>query len=115
MSICNLSIPILGLFLILSTSLSAQGIDSIPLADEHSRVTVADEIKDPGGRAAFKALFKKDKPDVMLSKARSFLRHYPQSAFLAQAYELAARASFDIGNNEGGLVFAPQSFGLLPH
>ena len=47
-------------------------------------------------------------------KARSFLRYYPQSAFLAQAYELAARAGFDIGNNKAGLEFAQRSFELLP-
>jgi predicted CXXCH cytochrome family protein len=50
----------------------------------------------------------------MLARAEGFLTRFPQSAFLAQAYEVAARASFDLQKYEAGLAYARQSLTLLP-
>jgi tetratricopeptide (TPR) repeat protein len=43
-----------------------------------------------------------------------FLSRFPQSAFLFQAYETAARASFGLENYDAGLSYAKQSLTLLP-
>ncbi len=50
----------------------------------------------------------------MLARAETFLSRFPQSSFLAQAYEVAARASFDLQKYESGLDYARQSLALLP-
>jgi hypothetical protein len=50
----------------------------------------------------------------MLQAAKSFLQNFSQSAFLAQAYEVAADSSFDLGDYAGGLAFARQSLTYLP-
>lgn len=50
----------------------------------------------------------------MLQAAKFFLQNYPQSAFLAQAYEVAADSSFDQGDYGGGLAYARQSLVFLP-
>ena len=43
-----------------------------------------------------------------------FLARFPQSAFLFQVYEMAARASFGLGDYDAGLNYARQSLTLLP-
>jgi predicted CXXCH cytochrome family protein len=50
----------------------------------------------------------------MRARAQAFLARFPQSAFLAQAYEVAARASFDLENYQPGLTYAENSLALLP-
>ena len=50
----------------------------------------------------------------MLTSAQTFLVQFPQSAFLAQAYEIAARASFDLRQYGPGLDYARHSLALLP-
>ena len=50
----------------------------------------------------------------MRARAEAFLARFPQSAFLAQAYEVAARASFDLQSYQPGLNYAEKSLALLP-
>ena len=93
---------------------AAQDIDSV-VSDENRTVpTIAEEIKDPGERAAFLALYQTQDPQRVQSLARTFLEQYPQSAFLATVYERAARSSFDLGDLPAGLSFARQSLALFP-
>ena len=42
------------------------------------------------------------------------MEQFPQSAFLAQAYEVAARSCFDFGDYDRGLQYGRQSLVLLP-
>ena len=49
----------------------------------------------------------------MRARAEAFVVAFPQSAFLAQAYEVAARSSFDLGDYERGLAYGRQSLALL--
>lgn len=96
------------------TPLAPQDIDSNPLVHKQSVSTVADQISDASERAAFLELFRQAPPADMLARAEAFLTRFPQSAFLAQAYEVAARASFDLQRYESGLDYSRKSLALLP-
>jgi predicted CXXCH cytochrome family protein len=110
----------LRIFSLLSMTLSlvvpclAQEIDAIVTSENRKTATIADEIRDPGERTAYLALFASGTPQKALSAAQDFLARYPQSAFLATAYEIAARSSFDSGDNKSGLKYAGQSLRLYP-
>ncbi len=76
--------------------------------------TILDEIQDLGERKAFVALFERRNPEERRKVAENFLKHYPQSSFLSQAYEIAAKASIDLGDNKAALQFGRESLRLLP-
>jgi predicted CXXCH cytochrome family protein len=92
----------------------AQDIDANPAWQDRSPSTIADQITEPAEHDAFLALFKQSPPEQMLEHAKFFLETFPQSAFLAQAYEVAARASFDLQDYPSGLKYAEKSLALLP-
>ena len=94
--------------------LVGQDIDANPSIQKHSLSTIADQISDESERTAFLELFRQAPPAQMQARAEAFLSRFPQSAFLAQAYEVAARGSFDLGNYGPGLMFAEKSLVLLP-
>ena len=96
------------------TLATAQDIDSNPVIQKRSVSSIADQITDPSERRAFLQLFPQGPPEQMRARAEAFLSRFPQSAFLAQAYEVAARASFDLQDYEPGLDFARRSLSLLP-
>jgi tetratricopeptide (TPR) repeat protein len=91
-----------------------QDIDANITTQNRRHSTVADQISDPAERAAFLALFQNTQPTRMLEQAKLFLARFPQSAFLFQAYEMAARASFGLEDYDAGLNYAKQSLTLLP-
>src|SRR5260370_5503883 len=94
--------------------LAAQDIDSVPSVQKRNLASIADEIADPAERSAFLQLFKPATPAEMRARAEAFSSRFPQSAFLAQAYEVAARGCFDLGEYELGLSYAQDSLALLP-
>jgi predicted CXXCH cytochrome family protein len=94
--------------------LSGQDIDANPSIQKRGLSTIADQISDESERAAFLELFSQAAPAQMQMRAEAFLARFPQSAFLTQAYEVAARACFDLGNYEPGLMYAEKSLALLP-
>src|SRR5205823_1693162 len=96
------------------TRLPAQDIDSVPATQKRSPASIADEIIDSAERSAFLNLFKQASAADMHSHAEAFLARFPKSAFLSQAYEVAARACFALGEYEQGLTYAQQSLSLLP-
>src|SRR5438034_4810771 len=96
------------------TCLVAQDIDSVPSLQKRNLASIADEITDSAERSAFLQLFKPASPGEMRARAEAFLARFPQSGFLAQAYEVAARGCFDLGEYEQGLGYAQQSLALLP-
>src|ERR1700745_1400119 len=83
--------------------LAGQDIDANPSIQKRSLSTLADQINDESERTAFLELFRQAPPAQMRSRAEAFLAHFPQSAFLAQAYEVAARGGFDLGGPGPGL------------
>ena len=94
--------------------LMGQDIDANITTQNRRSSTVADQISDPAERVAFLALFQNTQPKQMLEQAKLFLARFPQSAFLFQAYEMAARASFGVEDYDAGLNYAKQSLTLLP-
>jgi tetratricopeptide (TPR) repeat protein len=96
------------------TGLVAQDIDSVPSLQKRDLASIADEITDSAERSAFLQLFKPASPGEMRARADAFLGRFPQSAFLAQAYEVAARGCFDLAEYAQGLGYAQQSLALLP-
>ncbi len=108
------SLCLTGVVLCLVPPLAGQDIDSNPVPQKRTVTTIADQISDRSERSAFLELFPRAPATEMLARAESFLRRFPQSSFLAQAYEVAARASFDLQKHESGLDYARQSLALLP-
>ncbi len=94
--------------------LSAQNIDSAGTSQSRAPISIADDIHDPAERSAFVALLGRQDPQKLLAGARSFLDHYPRSAFLALVAEKAARASFDLGKLQAGLDYAQFSLKFYP-
>lgn len=94
--------------------LAGQDIDANITTQNRNPSTVADQISDAAERAAFLALFKQGSPAQMVQQAKSFLAQFPQSAFLFQAYDVAARASFGLEDYDAGLNYARESLTLLP-
>ena len=91
------------------------GINSSALALKGDMLaTVLDEIPDPGERKAFVGLFEKRSPEERRKVAEGFLEQYPQSTFLSQAYEIAAKASIDLGDNKAALEYGGEALKLLP-
>ena len=111
---CRLLVVILGLLTCSPRFADAQDIDANPTPQSRAPSTIADQITDPGEHEAFLALFKLASPEQMLQHAKYFLETFPQSSFLAQAYDVAARASFDLQNYVVGLRYAEDSLRLLP-
>ena len=105
---------VVGFLLCSLIFLAAQDIDSVPSSRKRNLVSIADEIADPAERYAFLQLFKPAAPAEIRARAEAFSSRFPQSAFLAQAYEVAARSCFDLGAYELGLSYSQQSLALLP-
>jgi tetratricopeptide (TPR) repeat protein len=76
--------------------------------------TVLGEIADPGERKAYAALFQRQSAEERRKTALGFLEHYPQSSFLSQAYEIAAKASIDLGDTKSAVELGRESLKLLP-
>src|SRR5713101_9603444 len=94
--------------------LAGQEIDANITTQNRSPSTISDQIPDAAERASFLVMFKQGPPAQRLQQAKSFLARFPQSAFLFQAYEVAARASFDLQDYDSGLNYAEKSLALLP-
>jgi len=105
---------LIGILICPTGPLLGQDIDANITTQNRRSSTVADQISDPAERMAFLALFQNPQPRPMLEQAKLFLARFPQSPFLFQAYEMAARASFGLEDYEAGLNYARQSLTLLP-
>ena len=104
----------IGILVLPLVHLAAQDIDANITVQNRNPSTIADQIRDPVERGAFIELSRHAQPAEMLERAQLFLKRFPLSAFLFQAYDVAARASFDLGQYGPGLNYARQSLQLLP-
>jgi predicted CXXCH cytochrome family protein len=94
--------------------LAGQDIDANITTGNRRAATIADQISDPAERRAFLALFQETQPKRISEQANLFLARFPQSSFLFQVYEIAARAGFAQQDYEAGLKYARESLTLLP-
>ncbi|MGH9630387.1 MAG: multiheme c-type cytochrome [Bryobacteraceae bacterium] len=93
---------------------AAQDIDTVLTADGRNDKEIIDEIEDPAERKAFLLLYGRSRATERLRAAEEFLAQFPQSALLAPAYEIAAKAALDTGEFPKALRMARQSLRLLP-
>jgi tetratricopeptide (TPR) repeat protein len=105
---------VVWIFFVIGSPVWAQDIDSASGPRGRNPATIADQIRDPAERAAFLSLYRPQNPADLHASAKAFLQNFPRSAYLAQANEVAARGSFDLGQYREGIEYARQSLRILP-
>ncbi|MBV9306299.1 MAG: hypothetical protein JOZ45_09180, partial [Acidobacteriaceae bacterium] len=80
-----------------------QESDTAIFNDDRPRLTVLSEITDRDERNRFQAAYEATDPAQRHALAQAFIDSYPQSWLLAQAYDIAARSSIDLGHYEAAL------------
>jgi predicted CXXCH cytochrome family protein len=96
-------------------ALEARVVEAAAEASAVSKTSsILDQIQDPRERKAFAALFRKRSPAERRKLAETFLADFPQSAFLAPVYEIAAKACIDLGDSKGAIEHARRSLEILP-
>ena len=92
----------------------AQESDTVIFKESPNNYTILSEISDPQERQAFTQLYDATDPKQRHDLAEQFLAAYPQSWLLAQVYDVAARASLDLGNAPQAIEEGRFSLRLLP-
>jgi hypothetical protein len=85
---------------------AAQEFDAVVSSQNRRSATVLDEIDDPAERQAFEALYHNPDAGRRLKLAQAFLSAYPRSWVLAEGYEIAAKASIELGDMRRALEYA---------
>jgi len=99
---------------LLSARAAGQEFDAVVSNQNRRPATVRDEIDEPSERQAFEALYHNSDAGQRLKRAEAFLSAYPRSWVLAEGYEIAAKASIDLGDTQRALEYASASLKLLP-
>jgi tetratricopeptide (TPR) repeat protein len=92
----------------------AQEFDTVVSSRNRKAFTLFDQVEDPRERAALLALFAQREAKERASLAEKFLGTFSRSWFLAQAYEIAAKAFIDLGDLDRALNYGDHSLRLLP-
>ncbi len=103
------------LLFLAATLALAQGIDgTLTSQAPRAKLTIFDEIRDTHERTAFQDVWNTRDPQKQKELVLAFVEHYPQSIVLREAYELAARAFVQLGDDAAGLEWARRSLRLMP-
>lgn len=94
--------------------LRSQESDTVIFKNSQNTYTILSEVNDPQERADFARLYNSKDPTSRHELAERFLAAYPQSWLLAQVYDVAAKASLDLGNTPQSISEARFSLRLLP-
>jgi len=98
-----------------AAQLAAQLLDSAGGPSSSARtVSILDEIQDSQERSLFKELGDTEDPQQARQRAVAFVERYPRSVVLRETYEVAARASAAMGDNDSALDWGKRSLRLLP-
>jgi predicted CXXCH cytochrome family protein len=97
-----------------AVSAAAQTLDTAIFGAAPKEFTILDQIERPKERSAFEDLYKMTAPAPRLKAAQVFLTEYPDSWLLAEVYEIAAKASIDLGELPAAISYARQSLRLFP-
>ncbi len=97
-----------------SSRCSGQDIDTLITNQTQRRTTVFDEAQSPGEHSAILALYGEKDPNAQIKQAVNFLNAYPRSAFLAEVYQIAAKAKIEVGDYASALKYAAQALRLYP-
>jgi tetratricopeptide (TPR) repeat protein len=92
----------------------AQEIDTAILSNQEKPFTILDQVDTDKERHAFLKLYEERNARTKRDLAESFLTNYPQSWLLSTVYELAAKASIDLGDYSKALRYGQDSLALLP-
>ena len=92
----------------------AQEFDSVLLDKNRKPFTVFDQISDPAERKAILSLYRMRDRRRRAELAEAFLATYPQSWFLAQVHEIAAKSYIDLTDYPRALQHGKSSLRLLP-
>ena len=91
-----------------------QGSNTVLEKRHRNHFTVLDQISNPIERNAIQALYTTQKSRNRAQRAEEFLANYPQSWFLPQAYEIAAKGYIELSNSSKALYHGNASLRLLP-
>lgn len=94
--------------------LAAQDADTIILKNDNQRYTILSQIEDKTEASAFLAVFQATEPSRRFELANGFLKEYPKSWLLPQAYDAAARSAIDLEKYDEALADGRFSLRLLP-
>ncbi len=92
----------------------AQNLDTAIFSAAPQEFTILDQIDQPKERRAFMDLYKMNAPAARLKAAQMFLSVYPDSWLLAEVYEIAAKASIDLGELPAAISYAKESLRWFP-
>ena len=102
------------LMTMLAAALRGQDADTMILRNDDQKFTILSQIEDPAEAAAFLTIVKTTEPARRYERAQSFLKTYPRSWLLAQAYDAAARSAIDLSQYNEALAAGRASLRLLP-
>ena len=97
-----------------ATPVRAQQSDTATFKGDGQSFTILSEISDVRERNAFTAAYGEPDPAKRYRLAQVFIRTYPQSWLLAQAYDLAARSSIDLAEYQRAMDEGRFSLRLMP-
>jgi tetratricopeptide (TPR) repeat protein len=107
-------VPILLALLTPVWPASAQDSDTVILKDAHQSFTILSRTDDPEERRAFLQAYREKNPAKRHSFAENFVKAYPQSWLLSEAYDIAARTSVELGDYRLALQEGQFSLRLSP-
>jgi predicted CXXCH cytochrome family protein len=97
-----------------SAVVSAQESDTTILKGSQTTYTILSDVRDPQERDLFSSLYSTSDPLLRHQLAERFLASYPQSWLSSEVYDLAAKASLDLGKVAQALEEGRFSLRLMP-
>src|SRR5581483_1585710 len=91
-----------------------QDADTVLMKGAQPRLTVLSQIEDPREAQAFLTAYRATEPAKRLEAAQAFIESFPNSWLLAEAADLSAKASIDLGHYDDAIKQARFSLRLLP-
>lgn len=96
-----------------AVSACAQDSDTV-IFESHAKFSLLSQIQNPAERQAFSAAYNAKAPAARHALAAQFIQSYPQSWLLSEAYDIAARSSVDLEQDDRALREGRFSLRLLP-
>jgi len=92
----------------------AQDVDTIVLKNDAQKFTILSQIEDRKEAQSFLAIVQAAEPAIRYQRATAFIKTYPQSWLLAQAYDARSRSAIDLDKYDEALTAGRFSLRLLP-
>jgi len=94
--------------------MSAQDADTILLKNDNQKFTILSQIQDQAEAESFSAILRVSDSASRNQLATAFVKKYPQSWLLAQAYDVLGRTGVDLERYDQALADGRFSLRLLP-